>query len=778
MERFVKEEQMKGKEFLKRNKHHILYISLMIIMVIIFLNKFFDPNTLYSCDLVARMGRGGVLKESVLKYNDFYPMYNPYWMAGDSFWNRPNSADFNNPFWFLMFIMPIVGALKYMLLIGVIGAGISMYFLMLYLIKKPQFAFVSGLVFMFNGWIMEHVRDCHLSSINSPMFIPLIMLFMIKAIREKEWIKNSVIAGIVFSLQIFFAPDLKVAMWTALIFGLLLLVFVIGKNIKKRITKIILIGAITSLIVFGLTAHKILPMKEIIDQTSRAQIPWEKASTRSIPFNKLFTRMVEPMYEGMPKIRRNGRTQNIGIIAFLLALFAIFKKPKNKIVIYSSLVIILSLILVTKSLGLFHFLWKYIPPYSSFRQLARTLVIYVFATAVLTGYGSFEVFKALERKGIKKRGLKIAYCLLIALLILNLNVFGNSPYRNTPFINIKEAIEDNHIMQAISKKPGIFRIHIYETIGIDWGVEHFTVPLKIETLYGHETAWDPRYLNEYLTIAHRQPAKFWGILNTKYLTARNEINISGFRFIKKYENCTKCFQVEETKKVYGPYLYENELFLPRAYVVNNSILIVGEESPVTQTNYALMLNQNFKPYNSVIIKGKGSINNYEPGDLTKYSAILLTQGSIDQNSIFKLQQYVNSGGILLPDITKNKNSISEDDINTLLSSFKGSLNPIDDKNVITHNFDKREIIINGKKGFLVLSERFSMFPWKAETKEGKDVEILLANGAITSTYIDNETSVIFEYIPKSFIIGVYITIATILLLISYFFIRYKKEAQT
>ena len=451
-------------------------------------------------------------------------------------------------------------------------------------------------------------------------------------------------------------------------------------------------------------------------------------------------------------------------------------------VVYSSLVVILSLILITNSLGVFYFLWRYIPPFGSSRYLARTLVIYVFAAAVLAGYGSFEVFKALERKGIKKRGLNIAYFLLVALLILNLNVFGHSPYRaqdENPFIHLKEAIEDNHIMQAISEKPGIFRTHIYETIGIDWGVEHFTVPLGIEIIFGYESAWDPRYLNEYLTIAHRQPAKFWGILNTKYMTARTEVNISGFKFVKKYDNCTKCFQFEERRKEWGPYLYENELFLPRAYIVNNSILIVGEEGPVTQTNYALMLNQNFNPSNTVIIMGKRSINDYEIDKLNKYSAIFLTPGSVDQNSIFKLQQYVNSGGILLPDITKNKNSLSEEEINTLLSSFKGNLNPIDDKNVITHNFDKREIITKGEKGFLVLSERFSMFSgWEVKNKENKNLGILRVDGAITSTYIDNEKSVIFEYKPKSFVIGAGITIITLIILITYFIFYFKAKKKS
>ena len=750
----------------------------MIVITLVFLSKYINPNTIYACDLNARAARGSVLKESVLKYHDFYPLYNPYWMAGDAFWNRPNSADFNNPMWFLMFIIPTIGALKYILILGIIGAGISMYALMVYLIKKPQFAFVSGLAFMFNGWIIEHVRDCHISSVNAPMFIPLIILFTVKAIRKKKWINNAIIAGILFSLQIFFAPDFKVAMFTALVFGLLLLIFIPGKHIQKRITKIILIGAIISLVVFGLTAQKVLPTKELISQTSRGQTTWEMASGRQIQLRNMFTKMIEPIYEGMPKVQRFGKTQNIGIIAFLLAIFAIYKKPKNRIVLFASAVIILSISIVTAS-PVFYFLWKYIPPFNSFRYLTRSVVIFVFASSVLAGYGSFALIDSIKKKGIKEKGTKSAYIIIVLLLILNLNVFGYSPYRDyyeNPFIDLNEAIENNHIMQAISKEPGIFRTHVYETKGIDWPVEYYTAPIGVELIYGHESAWDVRYLNEYLSIANNQPAKLWGIINTKYITSKTELNISGFKFIKKYENCTKCFQIEQTKKAYGPYLYKNELFLPRAYIVNNSILIVGENDPVTQTLYGLMLNQNFKPQNTVIIKGKKSINDYPQEDLKKYSAIFLTSGSIDQNSILTLQNYVNSGGILLPDITKNKNLISEDEINTMLNSFKGNLNIIDEKNIITHNFDKREIITNKQSGFLVLSERFSMFPgWTAESKQGKTTEILMADGVITSTYLDSEESIVFEYKPKPFIIGTWITITTLIILLSYLIINLKNK---
>jgi len=47
-------------------------------------------------------------------------------------------------------------------------------------------------------------------------------------------------------------------------------------------------------------------------------------------------------------------------------------------------------------------------------------------------------------------------------------------------------------------------------------------------------------------------------------------------------------------------------------------------------------------------------------------------------------------------VTKNKNSVSGEEIDTFFSLFEGDLNPINDKNIIMHNFDKREIKLNGE----------------------------------------------------------------------------------
>jgi hypothetical protein len=511
---------------------------------------------------------------------------------------------------------------------------------------------------------------------------------------------------------------------------------------------------------------------DFIKISSRAETTWEKASSRQLGYKNIFNRLIEPIYSGMPKIQRSGTGDHIGIIAFLLVLFAIYKKYKNKNIIFFSVGALFSIFVATNTFKLYYLLWYFVPFFKSLRYMDRSLFLFAFCCSILAGVGAKELFQKI------KKYKKQAYFTLIGLILLNLWLFNYGHYsRGNPkeWPNADEAIKNNYILQNLSKTPGLFRIQTWETRGIDWGTDFYNVPLKLEHIYRYDPMWYPPYMNVYLNVAYNDPAKFWGILNLKYLTAQTKLNISGFKFVKKFKNCTVCFpKAELWAKAWGPYLYENELFLPRAYIVNNSILVVGEEGAVTQTIYGLMLNQNFKPYNTVIIRGKNSINNYDIKDLTKYSAIFLTQGSIDQSSIFKLQQYVDSGGILLPDITKDKNSVSESEINELFNSFQGNLKAINDANIIMHNFDKREIKLNRQTGFLVYSEKFSLFEgWSVKDQNKKQLPLLSADSTITAIYLEgNEENLIFEYKPKSYKIGLMVTILTIIAVTCYFL--YKK----
>jgi len=761
-------------------KRHYPYILLIIVLCLLVYNNnlklthlpMLDPITYY-------YPRFTMIKESYVKYKDVWPLWQPYVMSGEPLFAKAPTLGIDSLLGILNFFSPKVPiALNLDSLITIILAGIFMYFLIVYLTKEPKAGLVSAFIFMFNGFIQRTMIGPGYTTLNAYFFMPLIFLFSLKALKSKKWVMHSSITGILFALQIKGGPDLKVSMWTALIFIVLLASYSIGKNLSKRLVRVVLIGLIVSVVLIGLNAQKILPSMELLKTSSKEEINWERVKEEKTPWSMMFTTIVEPIYEGMPKIRRSDAfPTHVGVIPFILACYAIFKYRKKRVILSLATSFILLLLIINIS-PLYYLLWKYIPLFKSFRHLYRAIIGIVFIVSVLAGYGTLAIIKKTEERYENKKKTKIAYTIIIFLLLLNIVVFNiSNRYKSSD--DIDAVIARNYIMQYINKQPGIFRIQTYETRGIDWGTEFTQVPLGIQHIYGYDTEWYPPYFNVYLGIANQQPAKFWGILNTKYMTSLNPVNVSGFRFLKEFERCNDCYpETNDIQKAFGKYLYENQRFIPRAYFVDNSIVVIGEENAKIQTIYSLMLDDRFMPYNTVIIKGKESINEYGVNDLKKYSAVMLTQGSINERSGPILKAYVDNGGVLMPDVIGGKTSIDDNDLNEMWGSFKGSLNAVDDKDYVTHSFDKYELKLNGRySGFLVLSEKFSVFPgWTAKEDDAKK-EILNADGMISSVYMDKPVNnIIFEYKPKSYIFGRNITIATIVLLMIYFgCILFKKR---
>lgn len=773
---------------------HFIFILLIIGIGYFNIKEFGGFNEMiYKDSITSYYPKTQILREAMFKYGKFFPLWQPYIMGGSPY-HDGTGVDIISYFGILNLILPnafVTVGLTY--ISSYIMCGITMYILGLYLFKKQKYAFLSAIIFMLSGYPTSRFGEgtmqlCGLS------ILPLAFLFLVKIFKEKNWIKNSIICGILVALEIKVAPDLKITLFMSLLFGLYLFFQLIGKNLKSRIIKITVVSVLLLTIIFGLTTHSSLMQKQNLENSAIFHSSWERSSGRRTSLKQLFPNMVEPFNTNTFKIRymdAGGKQRGkykIGIFAFLLAMYALFKKPKNKFILFLLFTVLLTISIATASF-VFYFLWKYIPPWHSFRYVERAFVLWSFSGALLAGVGAKYLSEDIKKRFSSKKA-NITVIIITVLVIANLLLFIRIPI-NIPTCNVHELTENAEALQYIKKikeeNGEIFRIHDWETTGIDWPTDTYTVPLGLEHLFGQTAIWRPEYMNQFLSIAYRDPAKFWGILNVKYLTSRKKLNISNFKLIKEFERFEsdgKCPppnqstwndpNADAAMKAFGQYLYKNENYLPRAYIVNNSLLVVGEKDSVTQTIYGLMLNQNFKPPNTVIIKGKPSINDYDPKDLMKFSAIFLTQGSIDQNSIFKLQQYLNSGGILLPDITKNKNSVSEDEITALFNSFEGNLHPIDDKNIIMHNFEKREIKLNNQKGFLVYSEKFSIFEgWTVKDQNKKQLPLLSADEIITSVYLEgNEENLIFEYKPKAYKIGLIITILTIITVTCYFV--YKK----
>lgn len=766
----------------KRLLRHLPYFIVLLVILLIFYHRFLNPNTFPAWDWVlAYVPRAEIIKQSIFQFGDFFPLWNPYLLSGRPFYADPTHPGPDYLLGPLLLLFPgLTVAIKVNYLLTLMIAGISMYVLMMYLTKQPRIAFIGAGFYMFHGFVQRNIV-AGLTSLNPYSLLPFFFLFVIKATKTKQWIKNAIYAGVMFGLMFRGGQDLKVILWVAPLLGLYFLFTLLGKNPLQRLIKVSMIGLIISVIFFGLAAQRLLPEAEFTSMTSRTSLSFEQMASGKYYWDEMFNVLFQPKYEIsqeetflLPIKRKctlrdtNECVNHIGFLGFLLLGFVAYRKRKNKFVLFLLSGILLAILLATGSFVLY-LLWKYLPGYAASRHLHRTLVIYAFVSSILVGLGAKEFFALLKKKfRFTQKKERIVYVGVVALLLFNL-LLGFSYIM--PWEDATGAVENNYILQNISKQPGIFRIQTWETRGVDWGTEFYNIPLGLEHLYAYHSNWYPPYFHQYLGVSFRDPAKFWGILNVKYITAQNPINVSGFKFVHQFPNCTVCFPAwaETFQKAWGPYLYENEQFLPRAYIVDNSILVVGQSESALQTLYSLMLHPGFNPATTVIIQGKQSINDYTMADLNKFSAVLLTQGSVDEGSGFLLTKYLEDGGKLLPNVVEGKQSISDLDFEELLTSFQTPFRAIPDDDVITHNFDKKEIKVGKTKGFLVLSEKYTHFPGWGATAKNKNFELLSANGMNAAIYLDEGyDSIVFEYKPRSYRNGTMISVITIFFLIGLF----------
>jgi hypothetical protein len=702
----------------------------------------------------------------------------------------------------LYFIFPKIGTIIYATAIfNVLLAGIFMYILAINLKVKPKFALISSIIYMFSDWLIIMTITGHLERSIVYAWTPLGFLFILLAFKRKNWIKYSILSAIVFAIQ--FHGSGHLTFMFLLPFYLLFFTFkIFGKNFKKKLIKSILIAIVIGLFFGGLIAIRIMPLMEFSEESSKQ---FGYPSYEQSVGTKIEIKKITDLFTFPTKLRAEAG-MGISIAAILLTLLSLLGW-KNKKISFLWLSIILIFLIATGS-GVYYIFWKYIPGFDKIHHVARSSYLLIFTFSILAGFGSQILLSKLKKIKIKN----IIYTLILILIIGQSVVFERANYAKLEIALGNESIfkeirpathfqdpnmevirwgpesfeahfNRNQLMKYVSKDKDIFRIHNIGTVMLGGSACAYATEFDLQILTTCSSIWVPEFFNEYLGMSHRQPAKFYGNINTKYIYSKNPVNITGLKFLKEFDDCftgkypLNCHEDPGSDNgISGPYLYLNEMFLPRAYIAENSILIVGEKDPSKQMMYGLMLNGKFNPSNTVIAMGnKEKINDYTIDFLNKFDAVFLIAGSIDQDSGLILNQYVNNNGILFPDLTKGENSFSSEKIENLLSSFKGNYSNVNKAEITYNSPNKKTIDVTSKEGFLVLAEKYILFnTWEAKA-DNQEKELLRANGVNTAIYVSNNKEAIFRYSSETFNKGLIISLVTLFIILLYFSYSFYKR---
>ncbi|MBI2523134.1 hypothetical protein HYW19_01970 [Candidatus Woesearchaeota archaeon] len=737
-------------------KSHFYIFILLLLSLAFFSSILSSSKTLGNIHYVNDMTFQSENIRKFLFESNGFPLWTPYFYAGQPFIAIPEHYLFDLNFLYILLFRNIFLSMNLAVISYFFLAGLGMYFLAYEIVKKKNASFIASIIFMFNGLMHTFILNGHLNILESYALMPFVFLFAYKALNSGKWLLNSTIAAFFFSMMVY-AGGVVFFLYTWLITGLYIAWSLIGKNFKKRLLRAIIVSAVIIFLLFGLSALKLLPVLEFTQMSSRAAgVNYQEFLGEPILLANLWSSLINASSD----ISFSGA---IGIAPFILLLFGLLSLRK-RMVIFCLSIIILSILLAAGTFAanlLYH-----LPGFGQMRHIERALVMFVFIAPIIVAYGFNNLVNILRKynKNFREWLVFSAIVLVLTVELVLLQEFPVSAEVTRP-LSIP-------ILNEVSKDKSDFRVATYALstpIGAS-GYNYYS-QLGIPEIKGGGGIWVNDYV-QYLAVAQQaSPSKMYGILNGKYIISDRKLDDSGLTLKGTFEKCDECKIVE----AYGPYLYENRNVVPRALVVDNAILLLGNGKNAMELSYSMIIN-NLNPLSSVLIRDKSSVADYKIEELKKFNALILLSNSVAQNDISSLQQYANNGGNLLPNILEGKNTIAQEDINNLFDNLAGPKTSKKELELRQKSVNEFYINLNGERGWLVLSEKFSHFPgWKA-TLNGKELKIYKANIVVSAVYLEGERGELaFEYNPSSFRTGKMITSITILILIAYLaYIVYSK----
>lgn len=426
--------QIKIKQPIKTLHSNIAIFAILLGLILIFFFPILFQGKIF---VTPDFGRSDILhlnypiknflSESLKRFE--LPLWNPYNGNGYPQLAEGQMGTFNpeNLLIFGFLSMPFAFNLGLALIFS--QAGVFTYLFCRSINLSKISSLFSAITFSFSGVFVTHI--VHFNLIQTLSFFPLQMYLVEKffqphfapsdgASRGKSQFLLILLLSVVTAIQLFSGFQ-QIALYSIITVGFYILFKVwILKAVKIKKTFILLLFALSFTLALTLSAIQLVPSWELAKEAGRSG-GVEYSEMNRFPYNpKHLISFLNPYFFGDPQVGTYPIYSNswgifwestgyLGILPLIFAGIAIiFAIKKNKFVLFFSLLLILSLLLMTGKYSPLYLVFEF-PPLNLFRVPARWIMFFTFSLSILGGFGLQFL---LERF----RNLKLKYFLALAII--------------------------------------------------------------------------------------------------------------------------------------------------------------------------------------------------------------------------------------------------------------------------------------------------------------------------------------------------------------------------
>ncbi len=359
------------------------------------------------------------------------PLWNPYAFSGQPLFASLQTAVFYPPNWILL-VFPLVFGFNLTIILHFFLAGWFIYLLSRELGGSRGAAVLSALAFSLGGGLLS--LHSMLSSLQSAVWAPLILFFLLRAIKQDS-LKFGLLTMAAVLVQ-FLGGGIEIFLLTQALIVFLACFpqsFLPGGPFAPFPGRLKLVGLIYGLFL-GLGAVQILPFFEMVQQSARGHgLSYQQATAWSLSLADLWHLFIPDLFNrGLVFYLDDQnwlKTIYQGIIPLILVYFYFSGKDRRK-VWWAALLLVSLLLALGKNTPFYGLLYHRMPGINLIRFPVKFLYLAIILLCLLAGLGWDALAQKLRDRGSQKlTGLKrvaLLLALINALALVALVLFSDA----------------------------------------------------------------------------------------------------------------------------------------------------------------------------------------------------------------------------------------------------------------------------------------------------------------------------------------------------------------